>query len=167
MSRSIQLTTHQLSMLLVTSRSSKMLLSRQSYLSGITDGPNESQPLRIIATSSNALVLIADPVVTYASPDATGSIAFTPVTDQYGTATITVTAEDPGADGDFNTTEDNLTVSRSFDVTVTPVNDAPVLDSFGIPVTSYDFRRYWCTKWTGGHTCFRSYRYRWLTEQLL
>ena len=96
-------------------------------LSGITDGPNESQPLRVIATSSNA-GLIADPVVTYASPDSTGSITFTPVTDHNGTATITVIVEDSGADGDFNTTEDNLTVSQSFDVTVTPVNDAPVLN---------------------------------------
>ena len=101
-------------------------------LSGITDGPNESRPLRIIATSSNT-GLIADPVVNYISTDSTGSIAFTPVTDHNGTSTITVTAEDPGADGDFNTTEDNLIVSRSFDVTVTPVNDAPVLDSSASP----------------------------------
>ena len=102
-------------------------------LTGITAGPNESQSLRITATSSNT-GLIADPIVTYASPEVPGSIALTPAADQNGSATITVTAEDAGTDGDFNTTEDNKLITRTFEVTVTPVNDAPVLDD--IPVST-------------------------------
>ena len=59
-------------------------------LSGISAGGGETQPLRVTATSSNP-GLIPNPVVTYASPDGTGSIAFAPAADQHGTATITVT----------------------------------------------------------------------------
>jgi hypothetical protein len=40
---------------------------------------------------------------------------------------ITVTVEDGGLDGDINTTEDNLTHSETFTVTVKPVNDLPTL----------------------------------------
>ena len=35
-----------------------------------------------------------DPAVSYTSPDATGSLSFTPVANAYGTATITVTVND-------------------------------------------------------------------------
>ena len=65
----------------------------------------------------------------YTSPETTGSIAFTPLADQSGTATITVTVEDGGLDSDLNTTNDNLTFSRAFDVTVNPINDDPTLDA--------------------------------------
>ena len=96
-------------------------------LTGITSGNGDVQPVRVTAVSDNP-GLIPDPTVTYSSPDATGTLAFTPVANQHGTATITVTVEDPGTDGDFNTTEDNLTVRQTFNVTVTQVNDAPTLN---------------------------------------
>ena len=48
----------------------------------------------------------------------------TPVPDQYGIATITVTVEDGGLDLDLNTAEDNAIFSRTFDVTVTPDADS-------------------------------------------
>jgi hypothetical protein len=66
--------------------------------------------------------LIPDPTVAYTSANSTGSIAFTPLSDQSGTATITVTVEDGGLDGDLNTVGDNATFSRTFDVTVNPIN---------------------------------------------
>ena len=97
-------------------------------LEGITAGPFESQTLRVTATSDNT-ALIANPTVTYTSANATGSLAFTPVADQLGTATITVTVEDAGLDNDLTTTADNATFSRTFDVTVGSVNDDPTLDS--------------------------------------
>ncbi|MDE0734846.1 MAG: Ig-like domain-containing protein [Pirellulaceae bacterium] len=99
-------------------------------LAGISAGGSESQPLRVTVSSSNT-DLIPDPTVTYASANATGNIAFTPVADQSGTATITVTVEDGGFDNDLDTSEGNATVSRSFDVIVTPVNDAPVITVLG------------------------------------
>jgi hypothetical protein len=86
-------------------------------LSGITAGGGESQPLRVTSTSSST-GLIPNPAVTYTTANATGSIAFTPVADQSGTATITVTVEDGGLDGDLSTAGDNATFSRTFDVTV-------------------------------------------------
>ncbi|QDT27885.1 hypothetical protein Enr10x_32210 [Gimesia panareensis] len=86
-------------------------------LSGITAGGGESQPLRVTAQSSNT-GLIANPVVNYTSADSTGSLVFTPITDQTGTTTITVTVEDGGLDGNLATTADNATITRTFDVSV-------------------------------------------------
>lgn len=86
-------------------------------LSGISAGGGESQPLRVTAQSSNT-GLIANPVVNYTSADATGSLVFTPITDQTGTTTITVTVEDGGLDGTLATAADNATITRTFDVSV-------------------------------------------------
>ncbi|MEO2014338.1 MAG: M60 family metallopeptidase, partial [Fuerstiella sp.] len=99
-------------------------------LTGITAGGGETQPLRVTASSSS-MGLIPNPTVTYTSPNETGSIAFTPVADQSGTATITVTVEDGGLDGNLSTVGDNATFSRTFDVTVNAVNDDPTLDAIG------------------------------------
>ena len=96
-------------------------------LTGITAGGNEIQPLRVTATSSNP-GLIPDPTVIYRSNETTGTLRFTPLPDQYGIATITVTVEDGGLDGALNTTADNATFSRLLNVVVQPVNDLPTLD---------------------------------------
>jgi hypothetical protein len=86
-------------------------------LSGISVGGGEAQPLQVTATSSNT-GLIPDPSVFYNSAESTGSLVFTPVTNQTGTATITVTVEDGSLDGNLATTADNATFIRTFDVTV-------------------------------------------------
>ena len=49
-------------------------------LTNVTAGGGESQPLQVTASSSDTS-LIPNPTVTYTSPDATGSLAFTPVAD--------------------------------------------------------------------------------------
>ena len=98
-------------------------------LSGITAGGGESQALQITANSSNT-ALIPNPTVTYASPNGTGSLAYTPVANQYGSALITVTARDAGLDGTLGNGDD-ATFSRTFTVNVNPVNDAPTLDNSG------------------------------------
>jgi hypothetical protein len=90
-------------------------------LTGITSGAsNEAQILAVTAASSNT-GLIPTPTVTYTSPNATGSIRFTPVTSASGSATITVTVNDGSAS--------NNVVSRSFTVTVNPVNLPPTISS--------------------------------------
>ena len=82
-------------------------------LSGITAGGGESQDLTVSASSDNK-DLIPDPVVAYTSPQASGSLTFTPAANASGEATITVTVSDGEAE-----------IQRSFTVTVNPVNDAP------------------------------------------
>ncbi|MDB4644904.1 Ig-like domain-containing protein, partial [Rubripirellula sp.] len=96
-------------------------------LAGISSGPLESESLRITATSGNTDV-VPDPTVTYASGDSTGSLSFTPVANQSGTATITVRVEDAGPDNDFATTADNEDFVRTFVVVDKAVNDPPTLD---------------------------------------
>ncbi len=90
-------------------------------LSGIgTGASNEAQTLTVAATSSNT-ALIPNSTVSYTSANATGTLTYTPVANANGTATITVTLSDDGgtANGGGNS------VTRTFTVTVTPVNDAP------------------------------------------
>ena len=99
-------------------------------LSGITAGDGEVQALSVTAASDNP-GLIPDPTVTYTSPDTTGSIAFTPVADQSGTATLTITVTDGGLDNDLATTEDNGTTTRTIVVNVAPVNDLPTIEING------------------------------------
>ena len=93
-------------------------------LTGIAPGGGEPQDVRISAISSDT-TLFLDPVVTYSNPDATGSLSFTPISDRYGTATVEVTIEDAGLDNDFATAGDNLSITKTFTVTIDPVNDAP------------------------------------------
>ena len=84
-------------------------------LSGITAGGGESQALTVSATSNNT-ALIPDPTVSYTSPNATGSLSYTPIANANGTATITVTVGD-GVN----------TFTRTFVVAVTAVDDAPTV----------------------------------------
>ena len=64
--------------------------------------------------------MIPNPTVTYTSPNATGSLAFTPAANASGSATLTVTVNDGGAS--------NNIVTQSFTVTVSPVNQPPTLN---------------------------------------
>ena len=57
----------------------------------------------------------------YTSPNTTGSITLTPVAYGFGSATITVTVNDGG-------TSNNI-ISRTFAVTVNPVNQPPTLNA--------------------------------------
>ncbi|HEY6167374.1 MAG TPA: PKD domain-containing protein, partial [Verrucomicrobiae bacterium] len=95
-------------------------------LSGISSGPatESSQTNMITATSSNP-GLIPNPTVNYTSPGTTGALTFTPITDQFGTAIITVVVQDSG--GTSNGGIDSVT--NSFTVTVQAVNDPPTLNA--------------------------------------
>ena len=99
-------------------------------LSVTTDAPPHETPPLSVAAASNHTGVIPHPTVTNAGDDETEfHLTFTPVADQYGAATITVTVEDGGPDGDLNTTGDNLSTSGTFLVTVTPVNDSPTVEA--------------------------------------
>jgi hypothetical protein len=92
-------------------------------LSGIgTGAANEDQTITITATSSD-ISIIPDPTVVYTSPNAEGTLSYTPVANANGTATITVTVHDDGG-----TDNDGIdTAAASFTVAVTAINDPPVM----------------------------------------
>jgi co-chaperonin GroES (HSP10) len=90
-------------------------------LTNISAGGGESQTLSITATSDNT-GLIPNPTVNYTSPNTTGTLTFTPVLNQSGSALITVTVNDGGGTANGGAE----TIVRTFTVTVNAVNDAPV-----------------------------------------
>ena len=69
--------------------------SGTANMTGITCGDPGAQVITITATSSDPSI-VPNPVVTYTSPNSTGSLAITPVTDKTGEVTITVTVKDNG-----------------------------------------------------------------------
>ncbi len=93
---------------------------------GITNGSAlENQSLSVVATSSNT-GLIQNPTVSYASPNTSGILTFTPTAGQSGTATITVTVND----GWFT----NNTKSVSFVVTVKAIPETAGVISGASPI---------------------------------
>ena len=89
-------------------------------LSGITSGAaNQNQFLTVSATSGN-INLVPNPTVIYTSANTTGSLTFTPVANANGSAIVTVTVNNGGAS--------NNIVTRTFTVTVNPVNQPPTLN---------------------------------------
>ncbi len=99
---------------MLNDRTIEMNSSAQNIsLFGINAGSGETQEITVTASSSNT-DLIEDVTVTYTSPDAEGSIEFTPIADQIGTSTITVTVSDDGG-----TANDGIdTISETFKVQV-------------------------------------------------
>ena len=94
--------------------------SQTVNLSGITVGPtNEAgQSLAVTTTSSNP-ALIPSPTVIYTSPNATGSLNFTSLSNVLGTTTITVVVRDNG--GTANGGVDAMT--NTFTVTVQSITN--------------------------------------------
>jgi hypothetical protein len=95
--------------------------------SGVSDGGDPQQQTITITASSNNPAVVPDPSVSYVGspvPAATGSLSYTPVADANGTAIITVTVRDSGLDLTPNTPDD-LVTTKTFNVVVTAVNDAP------------------------------------------
>jgi VCBS repeat-containing protein len=99
---------------------------------GVSAGGAETQDLAVTAASDNT-ALVPHPAVSYISPNATGSLSYTPVANASGTATITVTVRDAGVNGSLGDADDGTFV-RTFLVTVTAENDAPTAadDTFGV-----------------------------------
>lgn len=87
-------------------------------LAGISAGPGETQTLTVTALSNN-LELMANPTVTYTSPNAAGTLKYTPRTDIAGTVTITVRVTDNGTPA--------LYKERTFDVVVLPLPHDPAI----------------------------------------
>lgn len=89
-------------------------------LSGIGAGaPNENQTITVTAVTTNSH-LLTNLVVSYTSPSASGNLTFGLVPDAHGTGYVTVLISDGVS-----------IVSRTFDVVVNSVNDAPVVNPLG------------------------------------
>lgn len=97
-------------------------------LSGIALGRSGGPSLRLTASSSDTSI-IPTPTVSYFPGETTGSVDFTPVSDMSGQVMVTITARDAGVDQLFDTADDGV-VSRTFSVTILPVNDPP---TFNLP----------------------------------
>ena len=93
-------------------------------LTGITNGGDGPQVITVTTSSSNPALLI-DPTVVYTSASSTGTLLLAANPHQFGVATVTVTVRDNGgtALGSVDVT------TRTFTVTVTPVNDRPLLSA--------------------------------------
>ena len=89
-----------------------------NVLTNITAGPaNENgQTLTITANNNNNALFSVQPTIS-----ANGTLSFTPAPNAFGTATVTVSLKDDGgtANGGVDTT------TKTFTITVNPVNDAP------------------------------------------
>jgi hypothetical protein len=89
-------------------------------LSGIGSGSASENQTLVVSAVSNDPNLVPNPTVDYASPNAAGTLSFAAANNAHGTAVITVTVSDGQAQ--------NGTISKSFEVAVSPVNDAPGLN---------------------------------------
>ena len=98
-------------------------------LTGIGNGAdNESGPISVTATSSDTTI-VADPTVNFDGTSPAGSLVFEPIADAFGTVTVTVRVEDSGPDQDLSTIDDNEVIFETFDVTITEVNDLPLINA--------------------------------------
>ncbi len=87
------------------------------WAANINDGPNETaQTLTFLVSNDNNALFSVQPTVNLA-----GRLSYTPAANAYGSATVTVELQDNG--GTANGGSDATT--KTFTITVTPVNDAP------------------------------------------
>lgn len=96
-------------------------------LSGISDGDGGTQGgVQVSAiVLSDPSGIIGSLSTTFVNPtDATGSVNYTLAANKNGTATIQVTVKDQGPTPGYND-GDEATIVKTFNVVVTPVNDAP------------------------------------------
>lgn len=93
-------------------------------LEGIAKGRTGDVPLMITAESDDPQ-LIPNPVVDHQPGSATASLRYTPAADSSGSATITVTVVDAGADQSFGT-DDDVEINQRFVVSVLSVGDQAI-----------------------------------------
>ncbi|NOK63541.1 MAG: hypothetical protein GFH27_549371n40 [Chloroflexi bacterium AL-W] len=90
-----------------------------AWATAITAGTGDSgQTITFIVSSDNPGLFDTQPAIA-----ANGNLTFTPAADAYGSATVTVRAQDDGgtANGGQNTSD-----PETFTITITPSNDAPI-----------------------------------------
>ena len=109
-------------------------------LSGIAAGGGEAyQNLMVEITGNTNSALIPTPsVISYTSPNSTGSFDFVPAANRSGTATLTIRVTDSGFDGVFGLNagiNDDKFVEKTITINVTEVNDEPTIAQPPTPIT--------------------------------
>ena len=85
-------------------------------LTGISSGStNANVALSIVAVSSNPS-LIPNPTVNYVSPSSSGSLSFTPTTNSFGTARITIAITDNQPTNNYSSVSFQVTVNQAVPV---------------------------------------------------
>ncbi|MBM3969022.1 MAG: YHYH protein [Planctomycetes bacterium] len=95
-------------------------------LAGISAGPNESQNLTITVTSDQPTKIPSLGAIAYTQGSPTAAFDLLPVANAFGDVNITVTVTD---DSSIATDSTPKSFSKTFKVTLTPVNDAPTLNA--------------------------------------
>ena len=88
-------------------------------LLNVRAGPEHESNVVSFAATSSSPELIPNPEVIYTSPDTSALVVLRPALGATGTAAITITANDGQAE--------NSTFSRSFNVSIEPLNTPPVI----------------------------------------
>ncbi|MSU31558.1 MAG: tandem-95 repeat protein [Pedosphaera sp.] len=95
------------------------VINLPSFATNISAGPLESnQVLTFVLTSSNTNLFSVGPSIS-----ASGTLSFTPAANATGTASVEVYLQDDGGTAAGGV---NKSVTKKFNVVITPVNDAPV-----------------------------------------
>ncbi|MBV8516271.1 MAG: tandem-95 repeat protein [Acidobacteria bacterium] len=117
-----------------------------AWATGISAGPNEgSQTLTFHVSNDNNALFAAQPAIS-----ASGVLTFTPASNAFGTATVTVYLQDDGGTANGG---DDTSASVTFQITINPVNDAPSFNSGGDVTVNEDSGAYtapWATSVSAG-----------------
>jgi large repetitive protein len=102
-------------------------------LSGISSGLSEAQEMTVTATT-NRPDLFEVLTVSYSSPSATGALQVKPAANMNGVAQITITVTDNGS----NISPSVNFITRSFPLSILPINDPPVFISKPLTVAAVE-----------------------------
>jgi uncharacterized repeat protein (TIGR01451 family) len=92
-------------------------------LTGLSSGASDEVQALVVSVTSSNVALIPQPVVRFTNGSSLAWIDFAPVTNGHGVSSLSVRVDDGGSS--------NSVTVRTFTVTVSPVNDLPVVSAIG------------------------------------
>jgi hypothetical protein len=115
------------------------------WATALSAGPtNESaQTLSFVVTNDNNALFSAQPAV-----DASGNMSFTPATNAFGIATVSVQIQDNGGTANGG---DDISAVQNFTITVTGINDEPSFTAANPPAVNEDSGAQTIVGWATGN----------------